>query len=66
MKVLLAIPALVLVTPVVLLVAIALGPVILVLLYIGGIALMVMALAWVIERATWHHSRSAREPSLHG
>jgi len=65
MKVLLTILALVLVTPVVFLVGIALGPAILVLLFIGGIALVVIALGWVVDRAEWHHSRRAHETSLH-
>jgi hypothetical protein len=37
-------------------VGIALGPAILVLLFIGGIALMVIALGWLVDRAMWHPS----------
>jgi hypothetical protein len=54
MKVLLTILAVVMLTPVLFLVGIALGPVILVLLFIGGIALMAIALGWLVDRATWH------------
>jgi len=65
MKVLLTIVAVVLMAPVVFLVGIALGPAFLVLLFIGGIALMTIALGWLIDRAMWHHSHRTRVPSLH-
>jgi hypothetical protein len=57
MKVLLAILGVMLMTPVLFVVGIALGPAILVLLFIGGIALMVIALGWFVDRALWHPSR---------
>jgi hypothetical protein len=60
MKVLTAIAALVLAAPVVILVGIAAGPAILVLLFIGGIALVTVALGWMVDRAMWHHSHHVR------
>jgi hypothetical protein len=60
MKVLLTIAVLVLAAPAILLVGIAAGPAILVLLFIGGIALVTIALGWMVDRATWHHSLRAR------
>ena len=58
-KVLLTILAAVLLAPLVVLVGIALGPAILVLVFIGLIALMVIAVGWLIDTA-WHHSRRTR------
>lgn len=65
MKVLLTILAIVLVTPALLVVGIALGPAILVVLFIVGIALVVTALAWLVDRARWHHAHRAGVPRLH-
>ena len=63
MKVLLTILGVLLMAPLVVLVGVALGPAILVVLFIVGIALMVIAMGWLVEKATWHHSRRTRVPS---
>lgn len=65
MKVLLTILAVVLMAPVLLLVGIALGPVALVGLFIGGFALIWGALFWFVDRAKSHHGRGTRVPPLH-
>ena len=64
MKVLLTILALVLMAPVILVVGIALGPAILVMAYIGGIAMVVIALGGLVDRARSHRSRRMRVPPL--
>lgn len=55
--------AVLLVALVLLVVGIALGPAILVLLFIGGIALCVVAAMWVVGRARSHHEHHRQ--SLH-
>jgi hypothetical protein len=64
-KVLLTILALVLAAPVVLLVGIAMGPAILVIVFIGGFALIMTALAWLVASAKAHHDRRTRIPPVH-
>jgi thiosulfate reductase cytochrome b subunit len=64
-KVLLAILALVLAVPVVLVVGIALGPAILVIVFIAGFALIIAALTWLVESAKSRHERRTRIPPLH-
>jgi hypothetical protein len=51
--------------PVLLLVGIALGPVALVGLFIGGFALIWGALFWFVDRAKSHHGRGTQVPPLH-
>jgi hypothetical protein len=63
MKVLLTILAVLMIAPVLVLIGIALGPAILVMLFIFGIALMVIALGWLIDKAMWHHSQRTSAPS---
>ena len=65
MTVLFTLLAVVLLIPVLLVVAIALGPAILVMLFIGGIALVVIALAWTVERAHSRHARRKGIPPVH-
>jgi hypothetical protein len=47
---------LLLVAPVVLLVGIALGPAILVMLFIGGFAVVICGLLWAVERVVARHT----------
>ncbi len=63
MNALSAIFAFVLVVLALVLVGIALGPAILVLLFIGGIALCVIAGVWLVARAREHHEQ--HRGSLH-
>ena len=65
MKVLLTILAVVLMAPVLLLVGIALGPAVLVILFIVGIALIMAGPVWLVERARSHCARRTRVPPLH-
>jgi hypothetical protein len=65
MKVLLTIFAVVLMTPVLLLVGIAMGPAALVMLFIVGIALIMAAPVWLLDRARSHHARHPRVSPLH-
>lgn len=64
MKVLLTILAVVLAAPTLLLVAIALGPAILVIVFIAGFALIITALVWLVESAKSHHAHRTRVPRL--
>jgi predicted MFS family arabinose efflux permease len=64
MKVLLAIFAVVLMAPVLLLVGIALGPAALVILFIGGFALIMAGVVWLVDSAKSHHARRTRVPPL--
>ena len=64
MKVLLTVLAVVLMLPVILVVGIALGPAILVIVFIVGIAMVVLAVGWLADRARWHRSRRTRVPPL--
>lgn len=57
MKVLLTILALVLAAPLLVLVGVALGPAILVALFIAGFALVEGALVWLVDRVRMHHKR---------
>lgn len=54
MKVVLAVLGLFLLLPVLILVGLALGPAILVMLFISGIALVTVGLAWMLDRARTH------------
>jgi hypothetical protein len=65
MKVLLTIFAVVLMAPVLLLVGIGLGPAALVMLFIVGIALIMAAPVWLVERAWSHHAGHTRVQPLH-
>ncbi len=65
MKVLLTIFAVVLMAPVLLLVGIAMGPAALVMLFIVGIALIMAAPVWLLDRAWSHHARRTRVQPLH-
>ena len=65
MKVLLTIFAVVLMAPVVLLVGIALGPAALVMLFIVGIALIMAAPVWLVDKAWSHHAHRTRVLPLH-
>ena len=65
MKVLLTIFAVVLMAPMLLLVGIALGPAALVILFIGGIALIMAVPVWLVHMARLHYARRTRVPPLH-
>jgi hypothetical protein len=65
MKVLLTFVAVVLMVPVLLLVGIALGPAALVMLFIVGIALVMAAPVWLVDRARSHYARRTRVQPLH-
>jgi hypothetical protein len=54
MKLVVAILGFLLVLPMVILVGMALGPAILVILFISGIALITVGLAWMLDRAKTH------------
>jgi hypothetical protein len=54
MKVVVGVLAFLLLLPVLILVGIAMGPAILVILFISGIALVTVGLAWLLERASVH------------
>ena len=54
MKVVVGILALLLLLPVLILVGIAMGPAILVILFISGIALVTVGLAWLLDLARTH------------
>lgn len=54
MKVVAAVLGFLLVLPVMLLVGVALGPAILVILFISGIALLTVGLLWMLDRARTH------------
>jgi len=64
MKVLFAFLMAVLMLPLLLVIAIALGPAILVMLFIAGFALIGVGLAWLAETARSHHARRTRVPPL--
>ena len=64
MKLLLSFLAVVLAAPALLLVGIALGPAILVIVFIAGFALIMTALVWLVESAKSHHARRTRVPRL--
>ena len=65
MKVLLTIFAVVLISPVLVLVGIGLGPAALVMLFIVGIAVIMAAPVWLVDRAWSHHARRTRVQPLH-
>ena len=65
MKVLLTIFAVVLISPVLVLVGIGLGPAALVMLFIVGIAVIMAAPVWLFDRAWSHHARRTRVQPLH-
>ena len=65
MKVLLTMFAVVLMTPVLLLVGIAMGPAALVILFIVGIAVIMAGPVWLVERWRSHYARRTRVPPLH-
>jgi hypothetical protein len=54
MKVVVAVLGFLLLLPVLILVGIAMGPAILVILFISGIALLTVGLAWMLDRARTH------------
>ena len=64
MKVLFTIFVVVLMAPVVLLVSIALGPAALVILFIGGIALIMAVPVWLVDRARSYEARHRPVPPL--
>jgi hypothetical protein len=65
MKVLLTIFAVVLMAPVLLFVGIALGPAVLVILFIVGIALIMAGPVWLVDGARSHYARRTRVPPVH-
>ncbi len=64
MKVLFTIFVVVLMAPVVLLVGIALGPAALVILFVGGIALIMAVPVWLVDRARSRYARRRPVPPL--
>ena len=65
MKVLLTIFGVVLISPVLVLVGIGLGPAALVMLFIVGIAVIMAVPVWLVDRAWSHHARRTRVQPLH-
>jgi hypothetical protein len=63
--ILFAILAVVLATPALLVVGIALGPAILVIVFIGGIALVTIAVMWLVASLWSRHTRRTRVPRVH-
>ena len=65
MKVLLTMFGVVLISPVLVLVGIGLGPAALVMLFIVGIAVIMAVPVWLVDRAWSHHARRTRVQPLH-
>ena len=64
MKVLLTIVGVVLISPMLVLVGIGLGPAALVMLFIVGIALIMAAPVWLVDRVRSHHAHRTRVQPL--